>query len=168
MKQVLPGPPGVYSLYETREEAVGSAAMDQVVEARHVMQEALDQESAGVGAAADRTREEQQAEGSGQQQRGTGAPGEGGLDGRQVEDRLSEQAPRGLHQTGLLPPRTAGVVQRLVEEEEELWRVHIEWRRKVHEVMGKLEGITREVVRTAPANSHMKNTIAIGAYKLVS
>ena len=61
-------------------------------------------------------------------------------------------------QTGLLPPRTAGVVQRFEEEEEEeeRWRVHIEWRRKVHEVMGKLEDITMEVIRTAPANSRTK------------
>jgi hypothetical protein len=46
-------------------------------------------------------------------------------------------------------------VQRLGEEEE-LWRVHIEWRRKVHAVMGKLEGVTREVIRTAPANSQIR------------
>ena len=156
VKQVLPGPPGVYSLHGTREEAVGSAVMDQVVGARQVMQGARDQEGAENGAAAGRTREGQQAEGSVQQQRGTGVPRGGGLDGRQVESRLAEQAPGGLHQTGLLPPRTAGVVQRLVEEEEELWRVHIEWRRKVHEVMGKLEGVTREVIRTAPANSQIR------------
>ena len=68
---------------------------------------------------------------------------------------MAEQAPGGLHQTGLWPPRTAGVVQRLGEEEE-LWRVHLEWRRKVHEVMGKLEGVTREVIRTAPANSQIR------------
>jgi hypothetical protein len=65
-------------------------------------------------------------------------------------------APRGLHQTGLLPPQTTGVVQRLVEEEEELWRTHVEWRRKVHDVMEKLRSVTEEVIRTAPANSRIR------------
>ena len=157
VKLVLPGPPGVYSLHGTREEAVGSAVMDQVAEARQAVQEARDQEGADGGAAAGRTREGQQATDSvQQQQRDAGVPRGGRLDGRQVESRLAEQAPRGLHQTGRLPPRTASVVQRLVEEEEELWRTHVEWRRKVHGVMGKLKGVTEEVIRTAPANSRIR------------
>ena len=61
-----------------------------------------------------------------------------------------------MHHTGRLPPRTASVVQRLVEEEEELWRTQVEWRRKVHGVMGKLKGVTEEVIRTAPANSRIR------------
>ena len=48
------------------------------------------------------------------------------------------------------------IVQRLVEEEEELWRTHVEWRRKVHDVMGKLKGVTEEVIRTAPTNSQIR------------
>ena len=135
---------------------MGSAVMDQVAEARQAVQEARDQEGADGGAAAGRTREGQQATDSVQQQRDAGVPRGGRLDGRQVESRLAEQAPRGLHQTGRLPPRTASVVQRLVEEEEELWRTHVEWRRKVHDVMGKLKGVTEEVIRTAPANSRIR------------
>ena len=61
MKQVLPGPPGAYSLYGTRVEAVGSAAVDQVTDARRGVQEAPGQEGAGVRAAAGMAGEEQQA-----------------------------------------------------------------------------------------------------------
>ena len=129
VKQVLPGPPGVYSIYGTREEAVGSAVIDQVAEARQAVQEARDKEGADDGAAADRTRE-----------------------GRQAKNNVQQQ----LHQTGLLPPRTASIVQRQVEEEQELWRTHVEWRRKVHDVMEKLKGVTEEVIRTAPANSQIR------------
>ena len=38
----------------------------------------------------------------------------------------------------------------------ELWRLHVEWRRKVHEVMGKLKDATEEVIRTAPVNSRIR------------
>ena len=55
-----------------------------------------------------------------------------------------------------MPPRTAGVVQRFEEEREERRRVHLEWRRKVHEVMGKLEDVIEEVIRTAPVNSQTR------------
>ena len=54
MKQVLPGPPGVYTLYSTRVEAVGSAAVDQLVDARREVQEAMDQEGAEDRAAVGR------------------------------------------------------------------------------------------------------------------
>ena len=90
---------------------MGSAVMDQVVEARQAVQEARDQEGAGGGTAAGGTGERQQA--------------------------FDE-------------------VQRLVDEEVELWRLHVEWRRKVHEVMGKLKDATEEVIRTAPVNSRIR------------
>jgi hypothetical protein len=129
VKLVLPGPPGVYSLYGTREEAVGSAVIDQVAEATRAVQGARDRE---------------------------GADGGRGLDGRQVEGRQAEQAPRGLHQTGLLPPQTASTVRRLVEKEGVLWRRHLEWRQKVHSTMEKLKVVTEEVINTAPANSRTR------------
>jgi hypothetical protein len=43
-----------------------------------------------------------------------------------------------------------------VEEEVELWRLHVEWRRKGHDVMGKLKDVTEEVIRTAPINSRIR------------
>jgi hypothetical protein len=106
VKKVLSGPPGVYSLYGTREEAVGSAVNDQVAEATQALQ--------------------------------------------------AEQASRGLHQTGLLPPRTASVVRRLVETEGVLWRRHLEWRQKVHSAIAKLRVVTEEVISTAPVNSQTR------------
>ena len=55
-----------------------------------------------------------------------------------------------------MPPQTTGVVQRLVEEEEELSRTHVEWRQKVHSAMEKLKVVTEEVIDTAPANSQTR------------
>ena len=60
-----------------------------------------------------------------------------------------------------MPPglnRTAGVVQRFEEEREERRRVHLEWRRKVHEVMWKLEDVDviEEVIGTAPVGSQTR------------
>ena len=82
------------------------------------------------------------------------------LDGRHGENRLVEQTPGRVRQSGgLLPPglnRTAGVVQRFEEERKERRRVHLEWRRKVHEVMWKLEDVIKEVIRTAPVNSRTR------------
>ena len=135
VKQVLPGPPGVYSLYGTRVEAVGSAAVDQIADARRAVQEALEQEGAEGRAAAGRMRGEQQAEASVQQE-GGGAAGEGVVNGRHREHR--EQAPGRVRQSsGLLPPdlnRTADIEQKFAEERAERVRIHFEWRRKVHEV----------------------------------
>ena len=136
---------------------MGSAAVDQVTDARRGVQEALGQEGAEVRAAAGRVREEQHAGVSVQQQRGVGAAGEGGVDGRQGEDRLVEQTPGRVRQSGgLLPPRTAGVVQRFEEERGERIEVHLEWRRKGHEVMGELEDVIEEVIRTAIFNNQTR------------
>ena len=102
VKQVLPGPPGVYTLYSTRAEAVGSAAVEQLVDQRREVQEAMDQEGAEDRAAAGRMREAQQAEISAQQE-GGGAAGEEVMDGRHVGG-LEQTAGEVRRQGGLLPP----------------------------------------------------------------
>lgn len=55
-----------------------------------------------------------------------------------------------------MPPRTAGVVQRFEEERGERIEVHLEWRRKGHEVMGELEDVIEEVIRTAIFNNQTR------------
>ena len=58
VEQVLPGPPGVYTLYITRVEAVGSAAVGQLAETRCEVQEAVDRGTAEDRAAVARMRED--------------------------------------------------------------------------------------------------------------
>ena len=169
-KQVLPGPPYIYTVYDTKVEAEGSAAVVLLEDTRREVQAAADREEAENRSAAARRRETQAAEmrclsegvASAQQgDKGAGAEGSTdalreATDGQQDGD--SEQAVEEVQPPGgLLPPlstnRTAEIEEQFAEAKAERKRKYTAWRQHVEQVMGKLEAIIVEVVEKAPQGS---------------
>ena len=107
--QVLPGPLGVYTIYSTRVEAVGSTDVEQLAETRRAVQEAEYHEAAEDRTAVARTREDQEAEArclsvrvASAQQQGRGAAGEEATDRRQEEGQ-ERAAGEMRRSSGLIP-----------------------------------------------------------------